>query len=84
MKRVVMENLRAHNHRHAAPKISLQFRDTHDYIKVSINNAIPESGAEVSVGGLVVLNALGVYENQISDPTFYLVMVDKSYPHFFQ
>lgn len=53
-------------------------------IKVSINNAIPESGAEVSVGGLVVLNALGVYENQISDPTFYLVMVDKSYPHFFQ
>ncbi len=46
----------------------------------TVSNAIPDGGAEATVGGMDVLQALGLSEKDLTSSTFNLVMADKVTP----
>lgn len=46
----------------------------------TVDNAIPDSGAEATVRGMDVLQALGLSEKDLTSSTFNLVMADKVTP----
>lgn len=80
MKRIVVGNVRAHRRHRPAPTIPLLLRDAAGKVLTTINETIPDGGAEATVGGMDVLRALGLSEKDLTSSTFNLVMADKSTP----
>ena len=76
--RIVVSNIST-RHRHV-PTISVELLLGAGQQAVTIKEAIPDPGAEVSVAGLDVLHALGLKEEDLPGSTFDIVMADKSAP----
>ena len=51
-----------------------------DADRVSTIQATPDPGAEVTVGGRDVMEAIGITEEDLATPSFDLVMADRSTP----
>jgi hypothetical protein len=63
-----------------APFIAVEILDGNGLSARSFANVTPDPGAEVSVGGLDFLSAIGLSESDLSSSSFDLVMADKSAP----
>ncbi|EFX69814.1 hypothetical protein DAPPUDRAFT_113301 [Daphnia pulex] len=62
------------------PVIAVEILDGNGLSARSFANVTPDPGAEVSVGGLDFLSAIGLSESDLSSSSFDLVMADKSAP----
>lgn len=60
--------------------ISVELLDGNGVSTRSSDNVTPDPGAEVSVGGLDFLSAMGLMESDLSSSSFDIVMVNKSAP----
>ena len=66
--------------RRRAPTIAVNIRCAPGQPDVTIRGVVPDAGAEVAVGGLDILHALGLKEGDLRESSFDLVMADKKTP----
>jgi hypothetical protein len=80
MARILIGNVKAKQRDRRTPTISVELLDSNGTPIGSFDNVTPDPGAEVSVGGLDFLSAIGLTESDLSTSAFDLVMADKSAP----
>ena len=80
MARVHIGSVQTQHRNRQTPTISLDLLDDDGHFQGSFGNVTPDPGAEVSVGGLDFLAAIGLSEENLSTSAFDLVMADKSTP----
>ena len=80
MAHIIIGNIQANHKRRGSPTISLEVLKDNGERAVTLNNVIPDPGAEVSVCGRDIMDAIGLSEKQLSTSSFDLVMADRSSP----
>jgi hypothetical protein len=80
MAHIIIGNIQANYKRRGSPTISLEVLKDNGERAVTLNNVIPDPGAEVSVCGRDIMDAIGLSEKQLSTSSFDLVMADRSSP----
>ncbi|EFX67542.1 hypothetical protein DAPPUDRAFT_261497 [Daphnia pulex] len=80
MARICIVNGKAKHRNRRTPFIAVEILDGNGLSARSFANVTPDPGAEVSVGGLDFLSAIGLSESDLSSSSFDLVMADKSAP----
>jgi hypothetical protein len=80
MARIHIGSVQTQHRNRQTPTITLDLLDDDGLIRMSFGNVTPDPGAEVSVGGLDFLAAIGLSERSLSTSAFDLVMADKSTP----
>ncbi|XP_032796134.2 homeotic protein female sterile-like [Daphnia magna] len=78
--RILVGSVNASRRWRRAPTVSLQILDTQGRQLTTIDDAIPDGGAEISVGGLDTLSQLGMTEGDLTSSSYDLVMADRSSP----
>jgi hypothetical protein len=78
--RIVVGSIRNPRRWRRAPTVSLRVLDDKGQFLSTIDKVIPDGGAEVSVGGLDILMAIGMTEKDLDTSSFDLVMADKTTP----
>ena len=77
---IVVGSIRNPRRWRRAPTVSLRVLDDKGQFLSTIDKVIPDGGAEVSVGGLDILKAIGMTEKDLDTSSFDLVMADKTTP----
>jgi hypothetical protein len=80
MVHIIIGNIQANHRRRGSPTISLAVLKDNSEGAVILTNVIPDPGAEVSVCGRDVMEAIGLSEKQLSASSFDLVMANRSSP----
>ena len=75
---VAVRNIQGTQRRRQAPTIELQLLDAAGRTRTIVRNATPDGGAEVTVAGVDVLQAMGLTERDLQSAKFDLVQADKS------
>lgn len=80
MAHITIGNVQTSHRRRGSPTISLTVSRGDDADRVTTIQATPDPGAEVTVGGRDVMEAIGVTEEDLATSSFDLVMADRSTP----
>ena len=80
MAHITIGNVQTSHRRRGSPTISLAVSHVDDADRVSTIQATPDPGAEVTVGGRDVMEAIGITEEDLATSSFDLVMADRSTP----
>ena len=80
MAHITISNVQPSHRRRGSPTISLTVSCVKNADRVTTIQATPDPGAEVTVGGCDVMEAIGVSEEDLATSSFDLVMADRSTP----
>ena len=80
MAHITIGNVQTNHRRRDSPTISLAVSHVDDADRVTTIQATPDPGAEVTVGGRDVMEAIGITEVDLATSSFDLVMADRSTP----
>ncbi len=78
--RILVGSVNASRRWRRAPTVSLRILDGQGRQCTTIDDAIPDGGAEISVGGLDILSQLGMTEADLTSSSYDLVMAGRSSP----
>lgn len=73
-------NGHANHQQRKKPYISLEVMQADRTVTATINNAIPDQGAEVSVGGLEMISAWHLTEKDLISSAYNLIFENRSTP----
>jgi hypothetical protein len=80
MARICIGNMKATHRDRRTPIIAVEGLGGNGLLAWSFDNVTPDTGAEVSLGGLEFISAIGLSESDLSPSSVDLVMADKSAP----
>jgi uncharacterized membrane protein YgcG len=77
---ITIGNVQVNHQQRKSPNIAVDILDENGSVIAVVKKAIPDPGAEVSVAGRDVMEALGITEANLLHSPFELVMADQSTP----
>ncbi|EFX68913.1 hypothetical protein DAPPUDRAFT_114157 [Daphnia pulex] len=80
MAHITIGNVQANQKRRGSPTISLEVLQDDGGVAALLTNVVPDPGAEVSVCGKDIMEAIGLSESHLATSSFDLVMADRSSP----